>query len=208
MLTFDLRVKVRYNHVEDHKTQDETANLKIFIVRASELSPALCALHRRLSLRFHWGHLIFLLLVRCVNRLFICVCCQLLAGLLYLQSPTGVHFIDTRDRSHSLSVDSAIWDVPLVKPRFGCSIDLDLSLQGYDVAHQLGEYIDAFRNGTRCERGVMEVDQAMLELKAEWEFPSGYPTTRMPPLRDFRISVMYRTFSGDMELFNASLSRP
>ena len=124
-----------------------------------------------------------------------------------MQSPMGVHFIDTtRDRRHSFSVDSAIWDVPLVKPRFGCSIDLDLSVQGYDVAHQLGKHVEAFRNGERCERGVIEVDQATLELKNEWEFPLGYPTSRMPPLGGFRISVMYRTFSGDMELVNASIS--
>lgn len=73
------------------------------------------------------------------------------------------------------------------------------------MAHQLGEHIEAFRDGASCERGFVEVHHDTLKLKDEWEFPAGFPISRMPPLRDFRISVMYRTFSGDVELFKLSL---
>lgn len=92
----------------------------------------------------------------------------------------------------------------LVKSRFGCLIDLSLSLQGYDIAHQLEKHVQAFYNGTRCYNGVMEVDSATLKLKSEWEFPSGYPISSMPSLKDYRISIVYRTFFGDAELFNVS----
>lgn len=50
----------------------------------------------------------------------------------------------------------------------------------------------------------MEVDSATLKLKSEWEFPASHPISRMPSLTDYRISIVYRTFSGDVELFNIS----
>lgn len=43
-----------------------------------------------------------------------------------------------------------------------------------------------------------------LKLKPEWEFPSNYPVDHMPSLQNYRISVMYRTFSEDSELFEVS----
>jgi len=128
-----------------------------------------------------------------------------LAAVLFSQNPAGVQFIDPWDQRLHYYSESTIRDVPLVKPRFGCSIDLSLTLQGYDVAQQLGKHLDAFPYGGRCDRGFVAVDSSALKLKDEWEFPAGYPTSLMPSLRDFRISVMYRTFSGDAELFEISL---
>lgn len=131
---------------------------------------------------------------------------QVLGAVLFSHNPVGVQFIDPRDQGLHYNSEATIRDVPLVKPRFGCSIDLSLTLQGYDVAQQLGKYLDAFRSGAQCDRGFVAVDSSALKLKDEWEFPAGYPTSVMPSLRDFRISVMYRTFSGDADLFEISLS--
>ena len=116
-----------------------------------------------------------------------------------------MQFFDPRDRGRNISGEPTIWDVPLLRPRFGCSIDLTLSLQGYDVAHQLSNHIDEFKNGAQCKHGFVAVDPGTLKLKAGWEFPKGYPISSMPPLRDFRVSIMYRTFSGDADIFKMSL---
>lgn len=35
---------------------------------------------------------------------------------------------------------ASVWDIPLVKPRFGCSTNLALAAEGYDVAHELNRY--------------------------------------------------------------------
>ena len=130
---------------------------------------------------------------------------QLLAALLYERNLEGVQFVGSSNQEDLSASESTIWDLPSVKPRFGCSIDLSLTLQGYDVADQLSKHIEAFRNGARCDHGFVSVDPSTLKLKTEWEFPKNLPSSRMPPLRDFRISVMYRTFSGDMDLFKISL---
>lgn len=50
----------------------------------------------------------------------------------------------------------------------------------------------------------MEVDSTTLKLTSEWEFPFGHPISNMPSLTDYRISIVYRTFWGDAELFNSS----
>ena len=130
---------------------------------------------------------------------------QLLAALLYERNPEGVQFLDSSNQGHRSLPGSTIWDAPPVKPRFGCSIDLSLTLQGYDVADQLDKHVEAFRHGARCDHGFVPVDPTTLKLKAGWEFPKGFPSSSMPSLRDFRISVMYRTFSGDLEIFNMTL---
>lgn len=130
---------------------------------------------------------------------------QLLAALLFMRNPEGVQFFDPGDRRDQTYTEIAIKDVPFKQSRFGCSIDLSLALQGYDIARQLEQQVQAFYNSAPCHHGFVEVNPTTLKLKDEWEFPTGFPVTDMPPLKDFRISIMYRTFSGDAELFDISV---
>lgn len=122
-----------------------------------------------------------------------------------MRNPERVHFFHQSGQGHHDYTKLPRGEIPIVKPRFGCSIDLSLSFRGYDVAYQLDEHVKAFYNGVRCDVGSVEVNAATLNLKTEWEFPIGYPISNMPSLRDYRISVMYRTFSGDAELFEISI---
>lgn len=129
---------------------------------------------------------------------------QLLAALLFMRNPGGVKFFDPDDRRSRNYTEITTRNVPIKKTRFGCSIDLSLALQGYDVAHQLQQHVEAFYNSAPCDQGFVEVNPAILKLKNEWEFPTGYPISDMPSLKDYRISIMYRSFSGDAELFDIS----
>lgn len=92
-----------------------------------------------------------------------------------------------------------------MKPRIGCTSDISPSLKGYDVASHLAKRLDAFAGGARCDRGFMAIDPAIFQLKPEWEFPLDRSGWTRPSLRDYRVSVMYRTFSGDADLFKISL---
>lgn len=58
-------------------------------------------------------------------------------------------------------------DASFVKPRFGCSIDLSLTLQGYDVGRQLKQHVQAFYMAARCDQGFPEVNCEALTLKNE-----------------------------------------
>lgn len=129
---------------------------------------------------------------------------QLLAALLFVRNPEGVQFFDQSGQKRRDPTISKSRDIPTAKSRFGCSIDISLAIQGYDVAYQLDKHVEAFYSGARCDSGHIELDIAALKLKTEWEFPTRYPPNLMPSLRNYRISVMYRTFSGDAELFEVS----
>lgn len=50
--------------------------------------------------------------------------------------------------THHMFKHVSVWDIPLVKPRFGCSTDLSLVASGYDVAHELNRY-DRYGSNTR-----------------------------------------------------------
>lgn len=92
-----------------------------------------------------------------------------------------------------------------MKPRIGCIADISPSLRGYNVASHLEKRLDAFAGGARCDRGFMVIDPSIFQLKPEWEFPSDRVGWTRPSLKDYRVSVMYRSFNGDADLFKISL---
>lgn len=62
----------------------------------------------------------------------------MLAGLAYSQNPPGIWFLNPQQWvTHHMFKHASVWDIPLVKPRFGCSANLALATSGYDVAHEL-----------------------------------------------------------------------
>lgn len=98
-----------------------------------------------------------------------------------------------------------IWKIPLVKPRFGCSMDLSKSLQGYDVATQMEANLKLFSNGGKCETGFAALDVGSLRPKPQIEF--GFPTDRsMPDVIDYHVSVAYSLSTvGEAMFFYESL---
>lgn len=56
---------------------------------------------------------------------------------------------------HHLFKDASIWEIPLVKPRFGCSLDLSLALRGYDMGLALRKTLDHFK-GTPTTNGLRQ----------------------------------------------------
>lgn len=108
-------------------------------------------------------------------------------------------------RQNLFSVPS-IWDVPLVKPRFGCTIDTSLSASGYDVASWLTKSLDAFKYGAKCELGFKAVEPSDLAVKTHWEFGPTGATREMPDLADFRVTVMFHPVSGEESFLNSSVT--
>ncbi|CAM9226822.1 unnamed protein product, partial [Hapterophycus canaliculatus] len=132
---------------------------------------------------------------------------EVLAALAYLSNPDGLVFVDPKQwsRQNLFSVPS-IWDIPLVKPRFGCSIDTSLSESGYDVASWLTKNLDAFKYGAKCELGFKAVEPSELTIKADWEFgPSGI-RQEMPNLANFRVTVMFHPASGEESFLKSSVA--
>lgn len=130
---------------------------------------------------------------------------QVLAATAYYHNEPGTVFLNPIEWSqHHLFESVSVWDVPLVKPHFSCMVDLRLSLQGFDVARALQEWLQAFRKGARCERGFVALDRLALMPKPNIEFGEavGKP---MPNIGDYKISVMYRSFYGDADLFKVSI---
>eukprot|EP00903_Cladosiphon_okamuranus_P019502 g17934.t1 len=131
---------------------------------------------------------------------------EVLAALAFKRNPGSMVFMNPRQWSvQNLFVHQSIWDVPLVKPRFGCNYDIVLSVLGYDVSERLVKELESFKLGLKCERGFREVHPFELNIKANQEFGVIGALEDMPDLQDFRISVMYRTFSGDAKLFEMSI---
>ncbi|CAB1118503.1 unnamed protein product [Ectocarpus sp. CCAP 1310/34] len=132
---------------------------------------------------------------------------EVLAALAYLQMPGEVHFVNIRawSRENLFSVPS-IWDIPMVKPRFGCSFDTALSLMGYRMDDFIANELEAFKWGAKCELGFKSVKASDLEVKVDWEFGAEGANVPVRKLAGCNISVMYRTFSGDARLFNMSIA--
>lgn len=132
----------------------------------------------------------------------------MLAALAYSNRPDGVEFINIREwHRENLFSSPSIWEIPLVKPRFGCSFDAALGLKGYRIGDTIANELEAFRRGATCELGYRAVDTSELEVNRHWEFgPEGGAKVPMPNLVGYNISVMYRTFSGDAMMFNMSLA--
>lgn len=106
----------------------------------------------------------------------------------------------------NLFVVHSIWDIPLVKPRFGCTYNMALSQQGYDLGKRMAQEFESFKLGLgKCEMGFRDVQPFELDLKDNQEFGVVGALQDMPDLHDFRVSIMYRTFNGDAKLFNMSV---
>ncbi|CAN0197979.1 unnamed protein product, partial [Ectocarpus fasciculatus] len=132
---------------------------------------------------------------------------EVLAALAYSNGPEGVDFINIREwHRENLFSSPSIWEIPLVKPRFGCSFDASLGLRGYRVGDSIANELEAFKMGATCELGYRTVETSKLEVNHHWEFGPDAANKPMPNLEVYNISVMYRTFSGDAMLFNLSLA--
>lgn len=103
---------------------------------------------------------------------------------------------------------ASVWDIPLVKPRFSCVIDISMAVKGYDVAAALEEQLSHFVSGSSCAWGSIHLDPALLRPKAGIEF--GYPTGKdMPSIStlNLRVSVVfYSGRSASPTLLDASIS--
>lgn len=142
----------------------------------------------------------------CPPYIYICVFFfwQVLAALAYSRNPAGLHFTNPSQWTHNhLFAQASIWDIPVVKAPFSCRVDLSLSVAGYDLATELQGWLHAFRHGARCDRGFVEIPESRLAAKSECEFCEASPNS-IPAVKDYSVSVMYRTFSRDAQLFNVS----
>lgn len=79
----------------------------------------------------------------------------MLAASAFLSNLDGVRFVNSRQwhQAH-LFREASIWDVPLIKPRFVCTIDTSL-LEAHQTAGELRKWIAAFTRGARCELGYI-----------------------------------------------------
>lgn len=133
----------------------------------------------------------------------------MLAAIAYVRNPAGLQFVSPKQwsRQNLFSVPS-IWDIALVKPRFSCNIDLSLSERGYDVAEWLAKQVDAFKFGAKCEQGFKFIPTSEVNVKPDWEFGAEGTIQHVPDLRNFHVSVMYRTFGkDDVDIFDMSISK-
>ena len=136
---------------------------------------------------------------------------QVLAALAYSRNPAGVWFINPQQWvTRHMFQRASIWDIPLVKPRFGCAFDISLSAHGYDVAAELRTQLGHFVSGGRCDRGFVALGRGALRPKPSIEF--GFPTDlRMPSLDPLQgtlaVSVVFRVGRDvDPDLLDASLA--
>lgn len=100
---------------------------------------------------------------------------------------------------------TSIWDIPLLKPRFGCGFNTMLGMLGYDISERIAKEFESFKLGHTCEMGFRDVDPSELNIKTDWEFGVDGALNGMPDLEKFKVSVMYRTFAGDEKLFEMSI---
>eukprot|EP00752_Nemacystus_decipiens_P004759 g4334.t1 len=134
---------------------------------------------------------------------------EVLAALTYARNPPGVWFINPQQWvTHHMFEPASIWDIPLVKPRFGCAFDMSMAVKGYDMAAALEAQLSHFMSGSSCELGFMDVDHKYLRPKANIEF--GFPTTReMPTITEARLRVSVVFYAGRTvraTLLDASIS--
>ncbi|CAB1112818.1 unnamed protein product [Ectocarpus sp. CCAP 1310/34] len=132
---------------------------------------------------------------------------EVLAALAYSRSPPGVTFVNMNEWSHqNLFSEASIWDVPMVKPRFGCSLDRSLGNQGYDMGEIFAKELEALKLGASCEQGFKAVEVSSLDVKVNRQLSVQGAEQKVPKSLDYDVTVMYRTFVGDAKLFNASIA--
>lgn len=133
----------------------------------------------------------------------------MLAALIYSRNPPGVWFINPQQwvMNHMFE-PASIWDIPLVKPRFGCAFDMSMAVKGYDMAAVLDAQLSHFMSGSSCDLGFMFVHNTHLKPKANIEF--GFPTGReMPTIAEAKLRVSVVFYAGrhvSPTLLDASLS--
>lgn len=128
----------------------------------------------------------------------------MLAALAYSENPKGMWFLNPQQWvMHHMFQPASIWDIPLVKPRFGCSTALSLSAQGYDVAHELARFVHG--NGGKCDTGFLDLEPSRMQLKPEVEFGEPRMDKPMPGIEGLRVSVVYTVEGADAWIFNATL---
>lgn len=93
---------------------------------------------------------------------------QLLAALAYSKNTPGVWFLNPQAwvKEHLFKAAS-IWDVPLVKPRFVCSVRRSILNAGKDaeIADVLSRNLELFRKGGSCENGLIAADPELGPLE-------------------------------------------
>ena len=84
-----------------------------------------------------------------------------MAALAYSRNTPGVWFIDpTTWVSEHLFRSASIWEIPLVKPHYTCSIDpweMKPDATTGDVVDILQSNLDFFTHGGSCENGFIDV---------------------------------------------------
>ncbi len=133
----------------------------------------------------------------------------MLAALAYSRNEPGVWFINpTQWVTQHMFQPASIWDIPLVKPRFGCAFDISLAPQGYDVAAALEDQLSHFKSGSSCVRGFIHIPHSSLRPKASIEF--GKPTkNKVPTISGSGLTVsvvFYAARSVSPSLLDASIS--
>lgn len=129
----------------------------------------------------------------------------MLAALAYSENPDGMWFLNPQQWvMHHMFQPASIWNIPLVKPRFGCSSALSLSAQGYDVAHELGRFVHG--DGGKCDSGYLSLDPSRVRPKPQVEFGGPRSDRPMPPrIETLQVSVVYTVEIADAWIFNVTL---
>ena len=131
---------------------------------------------------------------------------QVLAALAFARNVESLVFTNPPQWSvENLFVAASIWDIPLVKPRFGCSFDPTLSLSGYELGERVATELESFKLGLKCETGFRAVQPSELSIKTSREFGVDGAPREMPDLQTFRVSVVYCTLADDAYLFEVSV---
>lgn len=125
---------------------------------------------------------------------------EVLAALAYSQNPGKMWFLNPEQWvTHHMFEDAKIWDIPLVKPRFGCSANLALSRQGYDVASELEKILGT--SGHHCENGFLDLERSTLRAKPQEEFGAAVGDISPPDITGMEVSVMYTLVHDDANMF-------
>lgn len=83
---------------------------------------------------------------------------QVLAALAYSKNPEGIWFLNPQQWvAQHLFKAASIWDIPLVKPRFSCSLGPWVDLSENDLSAELRKQLDALMHGAACESGYMTI---------------------------------------------------
>ena len=80
----------------------------------------------------------------------------MLAAVAYSRKIPGVWFVDPEAwASEHLFKAVSVWEIPLVKPRFSCSLELDATHSFNDVSGVLWRNLEFFTHGGTCEGGII-----------------------------------------------------